>query len=241
MSMYVHHACAWFPWRLEEGSDPLELESQMIVNHQVSIGDCGSFGRGVMAPNQISRSSTLFCKMVFLTGPGSVGLEWLAYLSWDPLVSQHWNPSVYHRPWLLHWCWGANTGLCGCTASFLLSHRYSPSSTMWTFQSISRCLERIYLCVNERGVIHSAFQRKVPFPVYLVGVIVHKVRWQWQPTEPFQEMVRSAKKMFGAETTYNNHSTGKENMPFLLWVKSVFRERHIPKPTQKTLFIKRTK
>lgn len=72
--MDVHHASAWFPWRSEKGSDPLELESQMIVNHQVSIGHCGPFGRGVMAPSQISRPSTLFCKMVFLTGLESVGL-----------------------------------------------------------------------------------------------------------------------------------------------------------------------
>lgn len=73
--MYVHHASAWFPWRSEEGSGPLELESQMIVNHQVSTGDCGPFGREVMAPSQISRPSTLFCKMVILTGLESAGLE----------------------------------------------------------------------------------------------------------------------------------------------------------------------
>lgn len=62
--MYGHHASAWFPWRSEEGSGTLELESQMIVNHQGSTGDCGPFGRGVMAPSQISRPATLFCKMV---------------------------------------------------------------------------------------------------------------------------------------------------------------------------------
>lgn len=50
--MYVHHAGAWSPWRSEEGLDPLELESQMTVTHQVSTGNCG-----------------------FLTGPGPVGLE----------------------------------------------------------------------------------------------------------------------------------------------------------------------
>lgn len=29
--MYVYRVCAWFPWKAEEGSDPLELELQVIV------------------------------------------------------------------------------------------------------------------------------------------------------------------------------------------------------------------
>lgn len=154
--MYGHHASAWFPWRSEEGSGTLELESQMTVNHQGSTGDCGPFGRGVMAPSQISRPSTLFCKMV--------GVSHWTRVSWARMTGLFVQclPSGHHHPWLLCWCWGANTGLCGCKASVLLSHLYSPSSTMWTFQSISRCPERIYVCVlaNERGVIHSAFQRE---------------------------------------------------------------------------------
>lgn len=110
---------------------------------------------GTVAPNQISRPSTLFCKMVFLTG-----LEWARmtglFILGSSCLPALESKRVHHHPWLLRWCWGANTALCGCTASVLLSHLYSPSSTMWTFQSISRCLERIYLCVlaNEKGVIH---------------------------------------------------------------------------------------
>lgn len=36
---YVHCMCVWYPWRSEEGVDPLEIESQMAVNYHVGAGN----------------------------------------------------------------------------------------------------------------------------------------------------------------------------------------------------------
>lgn len=36
--MYVQYICVWDPWRLEEGSGPLEIELQMVVSYQVDAG-----------------------------------------------------------------------------------------------------------------------------------------------------------------------------------------------------------
>lgn len=153
--MYVHHASAWFPWRPEEGSGPLELESRMIVNHQVSTGDCGPFGRGVMAPSQISRPATLFCKMV--------GVSHWTRVSWArmtglfvqglPALESKWAspPLAFilvlgskHRSVWLH------------------GKRFIESSLHPQLNYVDICPERIYVCVlaNETGVIHSAFQRE---------------------------------------------------------------------------------
>lgn len=143
--------------------------------------------------------------LVFLTGLESAGLEWLACLS---SVSQHWNPSGHHHPWLLCWCWGANTGLCGCKTSVLLSHLYSPSSTMWTFQGVQR--EYMYVFLLMKGVSSiQPFREKGTFPSISCRSYSHKVRWQWQPThwgltrKPFKRWLEVQKKMFGAESTYS--------------------------------------
>lgn len=37
--MFVHHTCAWCPWRSEEELDPPKLEVQVVVSHYVGAGN----------------------------------------------------------------------------------------------------------------------------------------------------------------------------------------------------------
>lgn len=62
----------------------------------------------------------------------------------------------------------------------------------------------MYVFLLMKGVSSiQLFREKSTFPSISCRSYSHKIRWQWQPTETFQEMVRSAKKMFGAESTYS--------------------------------------
>lgn len=37
--MYMYCMCVWYSWRSEEGVDPLEIESQMVVNYHAGAGN----------------------------------------------------------------------------------------------------------------------------------------------------------------------------------------------------------
>lgn len=105
----------------------------------------------------------------------------------------------------------------------------------------------MYFCWWEEVSFIQPF-RKVPLPVYPVDISVVRKSGgndsQLMPhMETFPEMIRSAKKdVWNWKNLQCNHSIGKENhTSLLLWAKSVFQERNIPNPTQKTLFHKNGK
>lgn len=79
-----NHMHAWFPWKLEEASDSLELKLQMVVTHHV-LGvnpRARAFNHWAWAPAPLSGSSmikvdfTFFAKSTFIIKKSTVSQAW---------------------------------------------------------------------------------------------------------------------------------------------------------------------
>lgn len=204
----------------------------------------------LLSTERISSLSTLFCKLVFHTRPGLAHLATMTVLwAWGSsflCLPRTGITNAYRHIWLF-------TLVLEIKQVCLYGKHFTEPSlqSQLNYVDILKYFKGEYIYVfllMRRGVIHSTFQKGTFASISCRYFCSQKVRWQWQPLVPhmetFPEMIRHAKKdVWNWKNLQCNHSIGKENHTSLfLWAKSVFQERNIPNPIQKTFcFIKMEK